>query len=131
MIVQKLIDIQRNFRAKLSFFYNEKQLEEKEDNILIKQLILKSKKISYKNKKNYKKTHKIFSQKVLDLVQKKINKLFAFSFIQKMFLIHNRLFLLNYLNELKHSNNCYFEKLIKEEKVGNPVRYFISRKQWQ
>ena len=77
MIVQKLIDIQRNFRAKLSFFYNEKQLEEKEDNILIKQLILKSKKISYKNKKNYKKTHKIFSQKVLDLVQKKINKLFA------------------------------------------------------
>ena len=43
-----------------------------------------------------------------------------------MFFVHNRLFLLNYLNELKHSNNWLFwKKLIKEEKVGNPVRYFL------
>ena len=44
MIIQKLIDIQRNLRAKLSFFYNEKQFVEEKDIELIEELILKSKK---------------------------------------------------------------------------------------
>ena len=89
----------------------------------------KIQKISNKNvnKKNYKKTHKIFSEKVLGLIQqKKLSNFLQISFIQKMFFVHNRLFLLTFLNELKLSNNWFFwKKLIEEEKVGNPVRYFL------
>ena len=99
----------------MSFFYNEKQFVEEKDIELIEELILKSKKISNKNvnKKNYKKTHKIFSEKVLGLIQqKKLSNFLQISFIQKMFFVHNRLFLLTFLNELKLSNNWFFWKKI-------------------
>ena len=130
MMLKKLIDTQRNFRAKLSVFFNTTQFDEEKDKKLIKELILKSKKISKKNKKNYKKTHKIFSQNVLNLIQeKKLSNFLQISFIQKMFFVHNRLFLLTYLNELKRSKNWLFwKKLITEVKIGNPVRYFLYPK---
>jgi hypothetical protein len=130
MIFENLINIQRNLRAKLSYFFNEKQFDENKDKKLIKELIFKSKKISKKNKKNYIKTHKIFSQNVLNLIQeKKLSNFLQISFIQKMFFVHNRFFLLAYLNELKRSKNWFFwKKLIIEEKIGNPVRYFLYPK---
>ena len=43
-----------------------------------------------------------------------------------MFFIHNRLFILFELLELKLDNNWKFwKKLIKENNIGNPVRYFL------
>ena len=48
MMLKKLIDTQRNFRAKLSVFFNTTQFDEEKDKKLIKELILKSKKISKK-----------------------------------------------------------------------------------
>ena len=48
MILEKIFDIQRNLRAKLSFFYNKKQTITKKDQKLINELILKAKNISIK-----------------------------------------------------------------------------------
>ena len=46
-----------------------------------------------------------------------------------MFFIHNRLYLLSYLNELKNSSKWkLWKKLISENNIGNPVRYFLYPK---
>ncbi len=126
---QQLVNIQRNLRAKLSFFYNVEEKSNKKDEKLNKFLIIEAHKIKKKERKNYKKTHKIFSQGVLDLIiQKKLLNFLQISFIQKMFFVHNRLFLLKYLNEMKLSKKWNFwKKLIKETKVGNPVRFFLYK----
>ena len=43
-----------------------------------------------------------------------------------MFFIHNRLYLLKYLFKLKKSKQWKFwKKLLFENNVGNPVRYFL------
>ena len=68
---QQLVNIQRNLRAKLSFFYNVEEKSNKKDEKLNKFLIIEAHKIKKKERKNYKKTHKIFSQGVLDLIIKK------------------------------------------------------------
>ena len=126
-MIEKLIDIQRNFRAKLSFFYNENEKNNRKDKKLNEFLILEAKKINKKERRNYKKTHKIFSQRVLDLIlEGKLLNFLQVSFIQKMFFVHNRLFLAKYLSEMKLSKNwSFWKKLIKETKVGNPVRFFL------
>ena len=127
MILEKIFDIQRNLRAKLSFFYNKKQTLTEKDQKLINELILKAKNISIKNKKNYKQTHKIFSERVLKLIiSKKVSNFLQISFIQKMFFVHNRLFLFKYLNEMKKSDDWnLWKKLIQENHIGNPVRFFL------
>ena len=44
-----------------------------------------------------------------------------------MFFVHNRLFLNQYLNELKRSKSwSFWKKLINENDIGNPVRYFLD-----
>ena len=43
-----------------------------------------------------------------------------------MFFLHNRLFINQELNEIKKSKNWkYFKYLIKEDHIGNPIRYFL------
>ena len=51
------------------------------------------------------------------------------NFIQKMFFVHNRLFILKELLELKKDKNwILYKKLIEEDNVGNPIRYFLYPK---
>ena len=82
------------------------------------------------NKKYLKNTHNIFNKKILDLLKKReLTNFLRKNFIQKMFFVHNRLFILKELLELKKDKNwILYKKLIEEDNVGNPVRYFLYPK---
>jgi len=82
------------------------------------------------DKKYLKNTHNVFNKKILDLLKKKeLTNFLRKNFIQKMFFVHNRLFILKELLELKKDKNwILYKKLIEEDNVGNPVRYFLYPK---
>ena len=82
------------------------------------------------NKKYLKNTHNLFNKKILDLLKKReLTNFLRKNFIQKMFFVHNRLFILKELLELKKDKNwILYKKLIEEDNVGNPVRYFLYPK---
>jgi len=82
------------------------------------------------NKKYLKNTHNLFNKKILNLLtNKQLTSFLRQSFIQKMFFIHNRLFILDELLELKKDKNwIFYEKLIKEDNAGNPIRFFLYPK---
>lgn len=126
----KLRNLLRFLRAKLSIFFNKNENFNPHINQIIDEVYkIYNDNLRYK-KKNRNKTHKIFSKKVFKLIRKKnfLNFL-QFSFIQQMFFIHNRLYLLSYLNELKKSSMWkLWKKLILESTIGNPVRYFLYPK---
>ena len=43
-----------------------------------------------------------------------------------MFFLHNRLFVLKELKEIQKSKNWnFYKKLLEEDNIGNPVRYFL------
>jgi hypothetical protein len=125
---KKLIDIQRKMRALLSFPFNSNEILNKKDLKLVDKLSVSAKNLIHHNKKNYKKTHKIFSNETLQLIlKKKLANLFQNSFIQKMFFVHNRFFLRFYLKEMKINKDWKFWKnLLCENNIGNPVRYFLN-----
>ena len=125
---KKLIDIQRKMRALLSFPFNSNEILSKANLKLVDELSLSAKNLTHHNKKNYKKTHKVFSNETLQLIlHKQLANLFQNSFIQKMFFVHNRFFLKSYLNEMKRNKSWKFWKyLLLENNIGNPVRYFLN-----
>jgi hypothetical protein len=117
----------RFIRALISFPYNKQETSyARKERIIVKKVFMIAKKIQQENKKKLN-THKIFSDKILNLIIK--NKLLNFlqlSFIQQMFFIHNRLFIFFELLELyKDKNWEIWRKIIKENEVGNPVRFFL------
>tara|TARA_Y100000816_G_C26107794_1_gene589380 strand:+ start:6642 stop:7586 length:945 start_codon:yes stop_codon:yes gene_type:complete len=128
MFYNQLINIQRKVRAFLSFPYNKNEILNKKDNLLIDELSLKAKKLVNNKRKNYKKTHKIFSEETLKIIlDKQLVNFLQYSFIQKMFFVHNRLFLKTYLNEIKTNKQWKIWKtLLMENNIGNPVRYFLD-----
>lgn len=125
---KQLIDFQRKIRALLSFPFNSSEILNKNDLKLIDELHFKAKKLINTNRKNYKKTHKIFSNETLRLIlNKKLKNFFQYSFIQKMFFVHNRFFLQSYFNEMKITKNWKFWKnLLVENNVGSPIRFFLN-----
>ena len=68
---KKIIDIQRKMRALLSFPFNSSENLNKTDLKLVDKLSLSAKNLIHNNKKNYKKTHKIFSNETLQLILQK------------------------------------------------------------
>lgn len=115
---------QRYLRAKLSFMFNQTEKANTEINKIMKEIQnFKKKNLNNKNKKLI---HTIFSNRVFELIDKKFLNFLQLSFVQQMFFIHNRLYLLFYLIELKISVKWpLWKELIKESKIGNPVRYFL------
>ena len=120
-------DLFRYFLSFLSFYKKNDISKFKKYNLVINNEIIKKLK---KNKiiKLRKKTHIIFNKEIINLIKKK--KLINFlrnPFIQKMFFIHNRLFIKNELNEIKKDKNFFIQwkKLLKEDEVGDPIRYFL------
>jgi len=114
----------------LSFFYkNNLKLVKKNDPIILKTIKKKLNKLSLENK-NLKKTHNIFNKKIIHLLkEEKLTNFLRNNFIQKMFFVHNRLFILKELNKLRNNKNWkFYKKIIKEDNVGDPIRYFTYPK---
>ena len=105
-MITQLINIQRKIRANLSIFYNKKEINNHKEKILSEEVKILGNKILKLSQNNYKKTHKIFSKETLKIiVNKKLLNFLQYSFIQKMFFVHNRLFLNSYLKEFKKSRD--------------------------
>jgi hypothetical protein len=118
------------FRYFLCFFSiyikNNTSKFEKYTQIINDEIITKLK--NKKKNKLRKKTHIIFNKEIINLIKKK--KLINFlrsPFIQKMFFIHNRLFIRNELNEIRKDKKFFIQwkNLLKEDEVGDPIRYFL------
>ena len=117
----------RIFLSFLSFYIkNDTSKFKKIDQITNNEIInkLKKKKLA----KFRKRTHKVFNNEITRLINdKKLINFLRNPFIQKMFFIHNRLFIKNELNEIKNDKKFFFlwKNLIKEDEVGDPIRYFL------
>ena len=72
-------------------------------------------------------THKNLSGEILKVIKlNNLNNFLRNSFIQNIFFIHNRLFIFFELLELKKDKNwSFWKKLILENDVGRPVRFFL------
>ena len=118
--------ILRKILSYLSAWYPNKKISIKKDLKLKKLIYKRLTKINF-DKKNLKKTHIEFNKKIHTLLKNKNTKNFLrYNFIQKMFFLHNRLFIYQELKEIKKSKNWkYFKYLIKEDHIGNPIRYFL------
>jgi hypothetical protein len=124
---KSFLDCSRKIRASLSFFFSTKEKSfSKNDLIIIKKIIKITKKIN-KIKKIKSKTHQIFSEKILNLItKKKLLNFLQINFIQHMFFIHNRFFLIKELIELYNDKDWFkWKEIIKEDNIGNPVRFFL------
>ena len=121
--------ILRKLSTYLSFFFTNKSLVPKKNKKILKEIYPKI--INYKLlKSNLKKTHIKFNLNIIELLKKeKIQNFLRESFIQKMFFVHNRLFILNELKYLYRDIKWnFYKKLLVEDNVGNPVRYFLYPK---
>jgi len=123
-----MISVLRKVSALLSYFYKNDMsnviLKNKDVTKFIKK---KLKKFSYINLKQ---THKNFNDLTFKLLKKgDLHNFLRYSFIQKMFFVHNRIFIYKELIELKSSSQWKFYKnLLIEDNVGNPIRYFFYPK---
>jgi hypothetical protein len=85
-------------------------------------------KILNKNQKNLKKkTHLILTNEIIYLIKnKKLPNFLRNLYLQSIFFIHNRFFLLIYLLIFFFDKNWKFwKKLLTENSIGNPLRFFI------
>ena len=73
------------------------------------------------------KTHNQFSENLLELIKKKnLRNFLNFFFIQKIFFVHNRIYIVIQLIILRFSENwTLWKKLLKENSVGSPIRFFL------
>ena len=120
----------RKFRASLSIFFNQKEIYLNKRDLKIFNEVLNLSKETVSKKIKKKKTHKVFSRNILNLIKnKKLLNFLQNGFIQQMFFIHNRLFILFQLLELLFDKNYkVWKNIIKEDSIGNPVRYFLYPK---
>ena len=120
-------NIFRKILENLSFFYKNKSI--KEDEKIYSFINKKLKKIKFKSV-GLKKTHIYFNKRIIDLLNKKdLSKFLRNRFIQKIFFVHNRLFILRELLYLKKNSDWFFfKKLLNENDVGDPIRYFLYPK---
>ena len=117
--IRKLISL-------LSFFYINKKINKKQNNKILKEIRYKLEE-KKTNNPSLKKTHIIFNKNLkLLLIGNQINNFLREGFIQKMFFLHNRLFVFKELKALKKSKDWHlYKKLIIENHIGNPIRYFL------
>lgn len=119
----------RKFLTFPSLFFKNKKINLRKDKKIFNEIkdLIESYKLNYST---LNKTHKIFNDELLILFKKKhIRNFLRENFIQKMFFVHNRIFIFKELKALKQNKNWpFYKKLIKEDNIGNPVRYFLYPK---
>jgi hypothetical protein len=120
----------RYFLSTLSFYIKNKTAKFKKLDQIINNEIIEKIKIK-QNTKLRKKTHRIFNKEIINLInEKKLINFLRSPFIQKMFFIHNRLFIKNELNEIREDKLFFtqWRNLLNEDEVGDPIRYFLYPK---
>ncbi len=125
-----IINLFRKLLVSLSFFYkNNLELVKKKDKIILKNIQSRLDKFSQENQ-TLKKTHKIFRKKIMFLLRNgSLNNFLKNNFIQKMFFVHNRFFILKELNILRKDKKWkFYQRIIEEDNVGDPIRYFLYPK---
>ena len=125
-----IINLFRKLLVGLSFYYkNNLELVKKKDKIILKNIQSRLDKFSQENQ-NLKKTHKIFRKKIMFLLRNgSLNNFLRNNFIQKMFFVHNRFFILKELNILRKDKKWkFYQRIIEEDNVGDPIRYFLYPK---
>lgn len=117
----------RKFLEYLSFFYKNKRINKNQK--IYKFLHNEIKKIKYENY-GLKKTHVHFNKKIIRLLETNdLSKFLREKFIQKVFFVHNRYFILKELKFLKKDAEWPFYKfLLNEDDIGDPVRFFLYPK---
>ena len=126
MIISQIF---RTLASLLSFWNFNEEISKKKD-LYIRKIIQKQiSKIKIKNK-NLNKTHQKFNLEISNLLKSRNLKNFLRkNFIQKMFFLQNRIFILKELKEIKRSKKWkIYKKLLTEDSIGNPVRYFLYPK---
>ncbi len=120
----------RKILQNLSFFFTNdmSDVKKKDNKIYMEIKIILDK--EFKTSKNLKLTHNNFNKQIFEILKKgKIYNFLRNSFIQKMFFVHNRFFIIKELNNLKLNKRWgFYKKLLPEDNVGNPVRYFLYPK---
>ena len=116
----------RNLSIYLSFFIFNKVKIDNKKHIKIEKYI--KKKIILKFKKNSRlPTHLKFSREIINLINLgKLKNFLRNPLLQNIIFIHNRLFIYFELRELKRDKNWkIWKKLIIENDIGNPIRFFL------
>ena len=118
----------RYFLSLLSFYIKNDTSKFNKNNLIINNEIIEKLKKIKKIIKLRKKTHRIFNKDIIHLInERRLINFLRSPFIQKMFFIHNRLFIKNELNEIKNDKKFFIQwkYLLKEDEVGDPIRYFL------
>ena len=120
-------NIVRKLNSYLSFWCKSNKKINTSKDALIKKYIKDKIKRNKIIETNLKKTHNIFNKEIYLLLQKgNIKNFLREGFIQKMFFLHNRFFVYYELRTLKNNKKWpLYKKLIQEDSIGNPVRYFL------
>lgn len=122
-------DFVRFLRASLSKPFFKEVKTSKYEIIIQKKLEEKAKSNKFYTK-NLTNTHKIFSNKIYQLILSgKIRYFLNFGFVQQMFFIHNRLFIFREFFEIYKDKKFFFwKKILEEDIAGFPPRYFLYPK---
>jgi hypothetical protein len=113
--------------AQLSFFYKNNKINKKYEYKVIKEVEhFYKKKIKNNNKL---KTHIVFNNYIKKLIiDKKFSNFLRENIIQKIFFVHNRIYILFMLFKIIFNKNKLYKKLLLEDNIGNPIRYFLYPK---
>lgn len=111
--------------AQLSFFFLNKSVNKKFESKVFQKINILCKKNKYSN--NFQlNTHVLFNNSLKKIIlQKKLTNFLRENFIQNIFFVHNRFYILMMLLKIFFNKNKLFKKLLIEDDVGNPVRYFL------
>jgi len=113
----------------LSFPHNlvSEKLNKRQKKLIKKLKIIAINKEKHNNEKLL--THKIFSNSLLDIIKKgKLSNFLRIGFIQKMFFVHNRFYNVKFLKYILGAKSKKWIKLLKENRIGNPVPFFLYKK---
>ena len=113
----------------LSFYYVKRIRYNKRKHFIISSFL--KKKINIFFKKNPRlSTHINLSNEITKIInENKLNFFLRNTFVQNIFFIHNRFFISHELSDLKNDKNWkLWKKLLEENDIGNPVRFFLYSK---